>query len=199
LEESPSTGGDYRLARELLEKSKRLALELGAAHRLAGITNLMAHIPLYQGDYQQARSLFEDALSQCRSIGDARAISMVLGNLGNVAVVEDRPEDAVSFLNESLATATEFDSDHILESLDGLAAVAISRGEADIAARILGATEEWRSRIGFAQEPFEAALRKRTVSAAVDALGAETYSAHLEEGRKLALPDAVDYALHSLE
>jgi predicted ATPase len=189
--------GDYRRARELLEKSKRLTVELGGTRRLAGITNLMAHIPLYRGDFHQARVLFEDALAQCH--GDRRASSMVLGNLGQLALAEDRPEDAVAFFKESLAAATEFDPDHILLSLDGLAAVAITQGEAELAARLLGATEEWRWRIGFALEPFEADLRATTASAAEEALGAKAYSARVEEGRRLMILEAVDYALRSLE
>jgi predicted ATPase/DNA-binding SARP family transcriptional activator len=191
--------GDYRRAQELLEKSRQLAVELGSTKRLAGITNIMAHIPLYRGDYRQARVLFEDALAECQSFGDARASSMVLGNLGQLALAENRAEDAVAFFKESLAAATELDPDHILNSLDGLAAVAISHGEAELAARLLGTTEEWRWRIGFAQEPFEADLRARTVSAAEEAVGAKTYTARVEEGRKLTIPEAVDYALRSLE
>jgi predicted ATPase/DNA-binding SARP family transcriptional activator len=193
--------GDYRLGQELLEKSKRLALELGDAHRLATITTLMAHIPLYQGDYEQARLLFEEALAQFQSMGPGRGISLSLLNLGLVAIAEERLADAISLLKESLTSATkasEFDSESWVESLDALAAVAAIRGEAEVAARILGATEHWRASIGVSQQPYEAALRERTVTAVVEALSAEMHSARVEEGKGLAIPEAVDYALHSL-
>ena len=191
--------GNYQLAWELLENSKRLALELGNTRRLASITNTMAHIPLYEGDYARGRSLLEEALSQFRSLGHARGVAVVLGVLGSTAVEEARLADAASHFKESLATSTEFDIDNILESLDGLAAVAAGRGEAELAARLLGVTEDWRSKVGLSQEPFEAALRERTVRDTVESLGAETYSACLVEGRGLSITDAVDFASRSFE
>jgi predicted ATPase len=191
--------GDYQQGRKLLEKSRRLALELGDANRLATITTMMAHIPLYEGDYEQARLLFEEALSQFQSMGPGRGVALSLLNLGLVAIAEERHTDAISLFKESLTTVQEFDWIPVLESLDALAAVAAIRGEAEFAARILGATEEWRSKVGFAQQPYETALRQKTVTAAVEALGAEAYSARVEEGRKLAIPEAVDYALHSFD
>jgi predicted ATPase len=199
LAEVAKEEGEYRLALELLETSRDLALELSDGHRLATVTTGIADIALRQGDYGQARLLFEDALSQFRSEGHGRGVPLSLLNLGLVAIAEKRLVDAIPLVRESLTAATEFDSYILVGSLDALAAVAAIQGDGEFAARLLGATEEWHSRLGSSQERFEAELRKRTVSAAVETLDAETYSACVAEGRNLGIPAAVDYALHSFE
>jgi predicted ATPase/DNA-binding SARP family transcriptional activator len=192
--------GDYQVGRELLERGKHVALELGDVHRLAVISLVIAHIPLYEGDYEQARLLFDEALRQFRSLGPQyREIALSLSSLGVIAIAEERHAEALTLLKESLTTAQEFDFETSVESLDALAAVAAILGEGEIAARLLGATEEWRSRVGSFQEPFDAALRERTVNAAMAALDADAYSACVAEGRNLGITGAVDYALHSFE
>jgi hypothetical protein len=77
--------------------------------------------------------------------------------------------------------------------------VATARGEAAVAARLLGAADAVREASGAVPEPFEAAMRDRTRAAAREALGDDAFERALAEGRAMTLEAAVEYALASVD
>ncbi len=191
--------GNTRRARELLGESARIAVDIGDRRLLASAASAGAHIPLYQGEYEQAKVLFEEALRHSREADDAGGVKIGLTNLGFVALEQGRLADAASLFCESLSIRVEFTRSSADGAVEGLAAIATARGDAATAARLLGATEEWRRRVGHGQEPFESAIRDRTATAARTALGEDVYRERTGEGAALNLDEAVEVALASLD
>src|SRR5262249_6400062 len=153
--------------------SERIAVELGDRRLVAAAANSKAHIPLFRGDYEEARLGLEDALHHFREAGDAAGVKFVLTTLGLVALEQGRLTAAASLLRESLSISVEFTRSSADDAVDGCAAIAILRGDASTAARLLAATEEWRRTVGYKQQSFESVIHERTVVVARHALGAE--------------------------
>jgi len=191
--------GDSERARELLRESGRVAAEIGDRRLLAAAVSVEAHIPLYQGDYEQARVLFEEALQHSRDADDAGGVKLALTNLGFTTLEQGRLTDAASLFRASLSVPVELTRSGADEAIEGLAAIAVARGNAATAARLLGATEEWRRKVAYMQEPFESAIRDRTVTAARRALGERVYRGLAQEGAALDLDEAVKLALATLD
>ena len=78
-----------------------------------------------------------------------------------------------------------------LESAAGLAAV---RQQPDRAARLCGAAESLRARVGHLRDPFDQADLQATLAAARAALGPEAFAAAWDEGRAMSLDQAVEDA-----
>jgi DNA-binding CsgD family transcriptional regulator len=85
------------------------------------------------------------------------------------------------------------------ESLEGLACVAETRGEAELAARLFGAAEALREAVGYQHMPEEDALREPYLAAASSRLDEETWEAAFAEGRTMTFEEAVEYALSEEE
>jgi hypothetical protein len=100
-----------------------------------------------------------------------------------------------SLFRESLSFGNDLSSSAPWAAVEGLAAVAMARGGAPTAARLLGAAEEWRRTTGFGGDPFDSARAVRTAAAARSALAEDAYSGLAAEGARLELDEAVELAL----
>ena len=185
----------FERAHTLLRESKLIAAELGDRDLLARAANTEAHIPLYEGDLQQAERLFEEALRLAREAEAPEVVEGTLCNLALAVLEQGRFDEAASLYRESLSVRVELSRSLWDLAVEGLAAVAVARGDAATAARLLGATEEWRSKAGFTSEEPERALADRTATAARKALGDEAYSLSVQDGAALELDEAVELAL----
>ena len=155
-----------------------------------------AHIPLYQGDLEQAERSFEQALRLAREAEVPELVKSALSNLGLAVLEQGRFDEAASLYRESLSVRVELNRSFWDIAVEGLAAVAVARGDAAKAARLLGAaTEEWRRRAGFTSDEPETTLADRTAAAARKALGNDAYSLSLKDGAALELDEAVQLAL----
>jgi predicted ATPase/class 3 adenylate cyclase len=189
----------FERAQELLGESERTAVELGDQRLLADAASSLAHIPLYQGDYQQAEVRFRQALQRAREADDPGSVKHALANLGLTVLEQGRLADAAALFRASLAVRVELTHSGADIAIEGLAAIAAERGDAATAARLLGATGEWRRHVGYRHQPFESAILDRTATAARTALGDDIYRRLAQEGAALDLDDAVELALASTE
>ena len=189
----------FERAQELLGESERTAVELGDRRLLADAASSLAHIPLYQGDYQQAEVRFRQALQRARETDDPGSVKHALANLGLTVLEQGRLADAAALFRASLAVRVELTYSGADIAIEGLAAIAAERGDAATAARLLGATGEWRRNVGYGHQPFESAILDRTATAARTALGDDIYRRLAQEGAALDLDDAVELALASTE
>ena len=76
----------------------------GEAYAL--LSNL-AVVAEYQGDYDEAGRLGEQALALRRELGDRWAIGVSQNNLGMLASLRGRPEEAKERFTESMALHTQ--------------------------------------------------------------------------------------------
>jgi ATP/maltotriose-dependent transcriptional regulator MalT len=191
--------GQFERAGELLRESERIAAEIGDRTLLAAAAGAWAHIPLYQGDYEQAEVLFEEALQRAREAEDPWRVKFALTNLGLAVLERGLLMDAVPLFRASLAIRVNLTQSSADVAIEGLAAIAVARGDTATAARLLGATGEWRRKVGYTQEPFESAIHDRTATAARSALGEHVYRGLVQEGAALDLDEAVELALARID
>jgi predicted ATPase len=189
----------FERAQELLGESERTAAELGDRRLLADAASSLAHIPLYQGDYEQAEVLFGEALRRAREAEDPGSVKYALTNLGFTVLEQGRLTDAAALFRASLSVRVELTHSSADAAIEGIAAIAAEQGDSATAARLLGATEEWRRNVGYMHQPFESAILDRTATAVRTVLGDRVYRRLAQEGAALDLNEAVKLALATME
>jgi tetratricopeptide (TPR) repeat protein len=185
---------DFDGAQTLLRKGREIATEIDDRLLLARASQEEAHIPLYQGDFASAERLFEEALLRAHEVEADRLVKMGLYNVGLAVLEQGQLDRAASLFRESLSVGNG-PSSAAWAAVEGLAAVAVARGGASTAARLLGAAEEWRRTTGFGTDPFDSGRADRTAAAARSALGEDAYSGLAAEGARLELDEAIELAL----
>ena len=142
--------------------------------------------------------LLEESLGLFRQLGDERKIAERVVELGIVASREGRSDEAETLLRESLEYAEALvDKELAIWCLGELAALDMSKGDAERAARLMGAIERLREETGHASNPDERRLGEQTRSALASALGEEQLGAALAIGRAMTFEQAIAYALQT--
>ena len=158
----------------------------------------MGSLAQEQEDFAQARVRFEESLALFRQVGDERFVAGALYNLGSVAAREGRNDEAEALLHESLEGARVLlDKELVIWCLEELAALAVSRGDGERAAKLTGSIETLREETGHAPQPDERRLNEQTRTALASELSPESLAAALALGREMTFEEVVDYALHT--
>jgi len=136
--------------------------------------------------------VIEEALSLARPRHDKWLTSAVIGTLGLTLAPED-PVQALMLLEESLALS--YDIGHrwlTARGLEDLARVLASSDRAEVAAKLLGASESLRDAFGFARS---ISLQAAVGAAARERLGPAAFEAARTKGRAMTVDEAVALAL----
>ena len=148
-----------------------------------------------RGDFAEARRSFEASLANGRRLGHRPAMGHSLVMLGRWAQAQGDHEDAEARFSEALEIHAETDDVWgIAMGLEGLAAVAASRGQPRRAVRLLAAAGSLRELISSAQTPAERDEHASLVDGLRDALGGD-FVRLWGEGRTLSRADAVRIAV----
>jgi len=188
--------GDRERATTLSERAADLYRESGdrRGHALA-VSNL-GGIALEGGEYAKAASLSEQAYALFETLEDSEGMAFALVNQGFAALSEHEHERAIALLRQALRRLAELEfRDVIGYCFEGLAAVLAFTGQAEPAARLLGAAEALRDSLGVDLAPAERETHEETAAAVREALGEEQFSAAWRLGRELALDRAIAFAL----
>ncbi len=97
--------GDFKAAREPLEKATSLAEQQGDSPSLARALNLLGNTTWGSGDYSGAISLHQRALELFRSLGKTEDEAKALNNIGNDLNSMGNYQEALKFFNQSLQAA----------------------------------------------------------------------------------------------
>jgi predicted ATPase/Tfp pilus assembly protein PilF len=204
--------GDDAGARTLFDESLALFREMGSKEGIAGSLGNLGEVALRQGDYAKAGTLFDESLAIFREIGSKWGIADALDNLGTLTQRQGNYTQAAELYRESLVLRREMgDKLGIAVCLEKMARTAGSQGQSEQGARLFGAAEALREAIGV---PLPHGLTFKTVYgptlprplpsridyendvAAVRAqLSEEAFAAAWAEGRKMAMEEAIEYAL----
>jgi predicted ATPase/class 3 adenylate cyclase len=190
--------GDWAAALPILERSVDAFREAGDERRVMwGIRTLAwAHAEL--GELQEARALYEDALRRARAAGNRLFEAVVLGSLSWLATVEGRSDDCAALTRESLVIKRDLgDRNDIAIGLGHAAEALAAMGRGDHAARILGAYEALVEDLG-GIEPWVVRMRDATLARVEASLDAASVAAAMDDGRKLPMDRAVNFALQAL-
>jgi tetratricopeptide (TPR) repeat protein len=157
--------------------------------------NNLAIVAGWQGDYGRAHDLLKRALA----MGSAFAPSYqaeFLGSVGWVALDAGDDRQAVTAFAESLQISRNTGPAWLTASdLEGIASAATDAGHSEQAARIFGAAEAMRSRIGAPLWPSRRAAYDRHRDLARNALGEERFRTICAEGQVMSEGEAIAYVL----
>ena len=186
---------DFEAAAILHNEALVLARELGARDIVAHARDGLGLAARRQGLYERAREHHLEALSVYRKAGDTAWTAYSLASLGFVEELRGDLDAAEAAHRESLQLARELPDPLALALvLDGLACVAAARKQPDRAAVLLGAAEAIRRTAGTPLPPQERADVDRASDAVVSALGRERFTEAREQGLRMSIESAADYA-----
>ena len=196
LAEADDETRDLVTAREKHLESARLFTEIGDRHYGLIAHHNQAWITEDLGDPAEARRLHEESLLIAREIGNESIEADALAQLGMTARDEGRLDDAVALLQ----AATRINVRRgmrasVATQLSRLSSALVRRGDAELAARLLGASNAQREQLGAKIEWWAAERNEETLGLIRSALGDDAAVSALEAGRALAPDQAAALAL----
>jgi predicted ATPase/class 3 adenylate cyclase/DNA-binding CsgD family transcriptional regulator len=181
-------GGDVEGARDAIEAASE---HMSAQPRLAAAQGafIRAEAALADGDLISARRWADDV-----SVATGWFLVAALTARARVAIAEGKPDEAERDAHEALACAA--DSGVYLSVPDILECLATLASDVDNhqTARLLGAAEAMRQRMGVVRFLIHQAGNDGTVTALRNAMGEHDFDAAWAEGAALSTEDAIAYA-----
>ena len=196
--------GDTAGAKKICEEGIALCKEIGYTYRLPGFLLSLGYHFMLEGDYEGGAALNEEAAALCREHGYRSSLNYALDNLGWAALLQGDHVRARIPYQESLVVSNDL-GDKLVgsDSLEGMACISATRGEASRAATLFGAAEglqeTLREAVAFQLSPEEEAWREPYRATARSQLGEAVWEEALAQGRAMGLEKAVSYALEEGE
>jgi len=182
----------YERAREFLEQSQEIAREAGDDWMLATCMLNLGDLALNQGDFEEAVVVSERAALFARRVRDQHGCSLAFLNAGLGLLHRGDLDEAQKRLAESLRLSRDHGFQGFVPAgLEGLAAIAASRGDNEHAARLLGRADAFREESDLELPPFESRLHERTVGALVHELGSIAFDEARTSGTDMDLDEAI--------
>jgi DNA-binding CsgD family transcriptional regulator/tetratricopeptide (TPR) repeat protein len=189
---------DYARGTALWEECLALARESGESDYIGPALSNLGYTVLLQGDQERARALSEEALAFAHELGSAGVaiIPETLVNVGLAALGQGDYEYAATSFKEALIISEEIGrKPTTINTLEGIASLAGTQGEATRSAHLWGAAEAAREVTGIALPPGERKLHGPHLASARSRLGEAAWEEALAEGRTMSLEDGAEYAL----
>ena len=165
-----------------------MSRELGYVEDIAWSLISLGAIARYQRAHERAAALLAESRSLSERIGFREGLAWSLEQQGLLALDRGDPA-AAGLLRRSLLIHRELqDRWRVTSALEDLAALALTRGSAGTAARLLAAAEALRERIGTVIPPCESPRHDQTLAGARAALG-DGFAATWQQGTLAPLED----------
>ena len=186
------TSGNYdrafQLHQESLELRRAMRDQMGIAVSLSNLGDVAQN----QGDWISAVRFHKESLGLFRLLGDSAGKAYALGQLGMADFFQGQPGRAMTLCRESLEIFWEIqDRRRIAESFYGIAQILASRGEPEIAVRVLSAAFSLRAAIGAPLPPTQAAGLERLLSDLCTILGEVHFQRSWLLGKTMGLDEVV--------
>jgi predicted ATPase len=196
LAEAYGGGGRYSDAEDAYESARALARESGNRYREGATAHNQGQLAQRRGDLRRARTLTEEALAIAREVGTQEGIAGSLLALGSVLREEGSFVESLATLRIALEEVTRlgFPVKSALILLE-TAAVFSQTGELERGALLLGAAESVFDETGVEIDELGGHLM---IDLTV-ALGEPVFESLRSEGREMALEEAVELALSSID
>ena len=168
--------------------------EVGNIFDLANLFNSAAYGALLAGCEHDAARFVERATPFARSLDNPMLWTTLQGNLGLAALLTGDTDAAHDAFREQLSVSRQLVARPIAaEGLLGLAAIEAAHGNAERAARLLGAATAHRDLLP--EDTIAARIGAGRFEAARMQCPADTWDAAVREGGTLSIEDAIAYAL----
>jgi ATP/maltotriose-dependent transcriptional regulator MalT len=179
--------GEIARSRGLWEEALALARPLDLPFWTSFAMQGAGWLALLDGDEAAAERLLDEALARARRDGP-RVEALVLSDLAELALQRGEHARAAALWQDRLfLTGNEW---QLRWSLEGLGAIAAACGEATRAARLLGAAEALRERLGTVLAPRLVGQYEATAQTVRAALGDATFTAAWDAGRAMTPTEA---------
>jgi predicted ATPase len=192
--------GEFAQAKAAYEERLALSQTLENKVAQARTLNRLGRIALYEGDYPQARALHEESLAIFQELEDKRACATALNHLAPILLHQGEADKARALLEESLTIWRDLEDRHgNIWNLERLAEVAVAQSQPARAARLWGAAEGMREKLGVPLPPPERQRCERPLAAARAQLSTTEWEAAWREGRRMPFEQALQYAVEDDE
>ena len=182
-------------AADLFDQAAEIWRDLGQLGDLGRALMLRGGIAYLQCDLELASMLEEEAAALFRQIGALRWIGQTEWLLGLFAATQRRFPEAARYYQTSLCTLVDAaDVVWLFKPLAGLAAVSVENGDAESAARLLGAVDTMLLSTGGHLYPLHRPMYEQADTAARAALGSERFTVIHDAGGRLRLTDLLAQA-----
>ena len=184
-------------AQHLYERSLAVAHQAGDhSTAIMALVNLGV-LALEGRRLDEARQRLTASVELCQRAGHTRYLVAALHNLGEVLLAQGDPRGAVALQRQSLTWARDLGARPVIAAcLEEIAGIWTAQHEAAHAARLLGAAEGLRERLGI---PISPNFRAEYVAPCIERLQAELgvvkCARAWAEGRALTMDQAIAYAL----
>jgi non-specific serine/threonine protein kinase len=188
---------DFGRATAVLEESLRRFRDLDDSSGCAYSLLHLANIARDSDDNARARALYAEALKLGRDNGDGWVLGWTLAQAAYVDTVANDMHQATALYLEGLVILHKIQAVWgIAECLMGLTGLAGASGQPDRAARLFGAEQSLRERVGGITDCYGGfPAHQAGLIAAQESLGAQRFDALAREGRAMSLDEVVTYAL----
>jgi predicted ATPase/DNA-binding CsgD family transcriptional regulator len=187
---------DFEEATEFAEQALHLLRELDGGPWLAYALNDIGFELSRAGDMERGQSLIEEGLTLSHAVGNRYGSGIMLTDLGVLGHDGGDLHLAAERFRQGLMLLADIgDTWYLASPLSGLASIAALTGEAECAARLLGAVDELRERSGALVFPTEGQRSERAAAMARTAQGDESFARAYAAGRALSLAQAIAEAI----
>jgi len=180
----------------LVEESLALFRELHHQPGIAQALNIIGEIARFSSDDDRARSAYQECLAVAKQTGETRRVLYMYQNLSFIALHEGDAERVRDLGCQGLQLARTMNNRLELAKVLTVFAGAIGElGQAQLAARLLGASESALERFGAFHQLNDRPEIDAIITAVHDRLGNAAFQVAWAEGRELTLEQAVAQAL----
>jgi predicted ATPase/class 3 adenylate cyclase len=192
LAELAGKQGDPQLARGYLDEALAMVRRSGDRRQMAELRAHQGQLSLDTGNLAEARRLGEESLALSREAGDIPGVTWKENFLGDLAHSQGEYATAHAYYTASLQHGQGWQGvPFALNSLAGLAAVALAQGQVERALKLAAATTTLSAASGYPQEPAVAQTIPVARATLDERAAAETWA----EGKAMTLEQAIAYAL----
>jgi predicted ATPase len=144
------------------------------------------------GDVTRAQERHQETLGIASSLNDQNLIGEAHYELAMDAILLGDPESAPPHLAVAVGCYQNFDHiEGLTRCIGAFSAVALERGDSQLAARLVGAAVAARDSIGLTPWPSVAELERRTTDRIRDLVSDDGFSGLVDSGRNLTIKDAL--------
>jgi non-specific serine/threonine protein kinase len=187
---------EYARAAQMYQESLQLYRSLGDRDGTAVTLNNVGIALRELGQLSQAVALHDECLALRRELGDRTGIAQAVENLGRAALEQGDHRRAAGLLREALMLWRELrDRGPVPLTLEDIGRAAALHGELLRAARVWGAAEAMRTRLGTPMPHHRKARYAASVADVSARLGAARFEAEWAAGAALSTDAAIEYAL----
>jgi predicted ATPase/DNA-binding winged helix-turn-helix (wHTH) protein len=187
---------DYPRAQLALMEAIQIFTELGDRSGAAWSLNQQGDLTHEQGDNRGAYAVYEKALAVFRDIGETWGIARSLCDMGSIDCEEGHYSTAQVSYRESLEIFVSLEHRRgVARVLDGLACLALAKGDARRALTVASAGAHLRESIGASPPLAEQKRMDQKLLGAWESLSEEDGKSAWAEGKEMALEDAIKLAL----